>query len=79
MIWITAPRRRGRHHARMEDRIETLRRQIAFYRRQLETGVESELAGEYLAQILNGEAELRVIAERETGRRPAVADGNAPD
>jgi len=52
----------------MEDRIETLRRQIAFYRLQLEGGVESELAGQYLAQILNGEAELRAIAhERRDG------------
>jgi hypothetical protein len=61
----------------MEDRIETLRRQIAFYRRQLETGVESELAGRYLAQILNGEAELRAIAD---GRRDGglATGGNAP-
>jgi hypothetical protein len=62
----------------MEDRIETLRRQIAFYRRQLETGVESELAGKYLAQILNGEAELRAIADgkRDGGR---ATGGNAAD
>ena len=49
----------------MESRAETLRRQIAFYRHQLEAGVESELAGKYLAQILNGEAELRAIANKE--------------
>ncbi len=48
----------------MADRAETLRQQIAFYRRQLEAGVASELAGEYLAQILKGEAELRTIIEK---------------
>ena len=48
----------------MESRSETLRRQIAFYRHQLEAGVQSELAGEYLAQILKGEAELREIADK---------------
>lgn len=64
LIWITASSGRQRHHAGMESRIEALRRQIAFYRRQLETGVDSKLAGEYLAQILKGEAELKAIADK---------------
>ena len=65
LIQISARQREWGHHAGMADRAETLRQQIAFYRRQLEAGVASELAAEYLAQILKGEAELRTIAEKE--------------
>ena len=67
MIQISARRGERRHHAGMADRAETIRRQITFYRRQLEAGVESDLAGEYLAQILKGEAELRAIADERQG------------
>ncbi|HUI35012.1 MAG TPA: hypothetical protein VLX67_05785 [Stellaceae bacterium] len=62
----------------MADRAETLRRQIAFYRSQLEAGVASELAGEYLAQILKGEAELRTIANERQGDEQHEGGGVLP-
>jgi hypothetical protein len=62
----------------MESRAETLRRRSAFYRRLLQEGVETALAGEYLAQILTSEAELRAIAEEERKNEQAGCHHGSP-
>ncbi len=49
----------------MEVRVKTLRRRIATYHRQLQDGVDSERAAQYVAQILSDEAELRAITSEE--------------
>ena len=53
---------------RMKERAEILRRRIALYRRYLREGVDATLAGEYLRQIRDDEAELATI---ESGEPPS--------
>jgi hypothetical protein len=50
----------------MEERADMLRRRIALYRRYLREGVDAALAGEYVHQIREDEAELATI---ESGER----------
>jgi len=50
----------------MKERAQILRRRIALYRRYLREGVDAALAGEYLRQIRDDEAELAAI---ESGER----------
>jgi hypothetical protein len=50
----------------MEERADILRRRIALYRRYLREGVDAALAGEYVCQIRDDEAELATI---ESGER----------
>ena len=45
----------------MKERAEMLRRRTALYRRYLREGVDAALAGEYLRQIRDDEAELATI------------------
>lgn len=53
----------------MDDRAQILRRKIAHYRRLLSEGIESNLAQQYLREILKAEAELAQI-EKDTGQVP---------
>jgi hypothetical protein len=52
----------------MEDRAETLRRRIAYYRRRLAEGVESDWARRFLYEIITDEAEL-AQSNKGTDRR----------
>jgi hypothetical protein len=49
----------------MEERADMLRRRIALYRRYLREGVDATLAGEYVRQIREDEAELAAIESAE--------------
>ena len=53
-----------------EDRVEVLRRRIAFYRRRLQEGVAGDVARFYLLEL--GEAELE-LAEIEATKPKNVA------
>ena len=50
---------------RMKERAEMLRRRTALYRRYLREGVDAALAGEYVRQIWDDEAELATIESTE--------------
>jgi hypothetical protein len=52
----------------MNDRRDTLRRRIAYYRRRLAEGLDATLAQEYLRQIVEAELELGEI-EKDADRR----------
>ncbi len=49
----------------MEDRAENLRRRITIYRRYLAEGVDSDLASQYLREILAAEKELERITREK--------------
>ena len=49
----------------MEERADMLRRRIALYRRYLREGVDAALAGEYVRQLGEDEAELAAIESAE--------------
>jgi hypothetical protein len=51
--------------SRMQERAAMLRRRIALYRRYLREGVDVALAGEYVRQLLDDEAELAAIEAGE--------------
>jgi len=55
-----------RFYSEMEERADILRRRIALYRRYLGEGVDAALAGEYVRQLGEDEAELAAI---ESGER----------
>ena len=52
----------------MNERAELLRRRIALYRRYLAEGVEAELAGHYLREIMDAEVELAGLETRDAQR-----------
>lgn len=56
----------------MDDRAETLRRRIEFYRRRLREGVEAEVSKIYLFEIADAQLELaELLARSEEQPKPS--------
>jgi hypothetical protein len=60
----------------MEERADMLRRRIVLYRRYLREGVDALLAGEYVRQLAEDEAE---VTSNRSGRATIVTEHRSRD